>query len=203
MFIPDSLFEDDQLFKTLETQHSYLLGKSVSQNDIDNLGNNHPEDSQIQELLQNLIWHFQNSGNGYRSWRARMDSFYVLEFVKFHYGFGIMPFEEGEKLEERISSFSSCLQLGVELQKMFQYIEKKTADGYQSKKNQGDLFGEEILMIYNFHNTFISKNERFFMENPDIGSDYWYDISLNKRKEDNEKLIIEAIKAHQYYFHQK
>jgi hypothetical protein len=130
---------------------------------------------------------------------ARIAGFFVLDFRKANYGLDIMKFDKGEKLEEIMQLMSSSFKLHEELQNIYSYIYKKISGGYLHTQNQINVFGEEILMIYSFHNTLIKKNENLF-SNPEMVR-YCQTVELNKIKELNEEIINENIEPNQYYFH--
>jgi hypothetical protein len=203
-FIPDSLFKEDHLFNTLENRYSYLQGKAVQKTEIDSesLGNQKSKHSCVQKILQKLIVQFQNSQDDDDSWVARMEGFYVLHFLKFNYGIGIMELDKGEKLEEKISLRASSFLLWDKLFAIYKYLIEKKKDGLDSRETQENFFGEEILLIYGFQNILISKNEHL-LPNPEMELYVQSDRMINRRKEQTEQIIMDTIKSKKYYFHQK
>jgi hypothetical protein len=199
--IPDSLFQDDQLFNTLEKYAQCLLDKSPSKiNSNHKQGHNHEE---IINILQESITQFQNRQDNENAREERIAGFLVLDFVIANYGLEFMEIGKKEQMEEKMRLMSTSIQLSVELEKTICYsLEiKKLMNINKEDELVRNQIGEEIMMVYNFFNLLVSKNHHIF-SNPGM-EDYIQADELESLKLRNEKIITEMIESKTYYLHHK
>jgi hypothetical protein len=166
--IPDSLFENEKLFKTLEASRSYLLEDSVSQNKQKNIRMEDPNYSHIRELVQELISKFQENRVSDGTQDNRIASFFVLDFIRANYDFDIMCVGKGEEFKKKMDLMSSSLGLLEELLKINAYIHRREQGhcGLKGSKidnnNKRNKFGEKLLIFYNYLHLLHSKHQSLF-----------------------------------------
>jgi hypothetical protein len=200
MHIPDSLFQDDKLFKALEECHSYLSDKSLSKRKPENWENQDSNYSQIRNMVQDLIIEFQEDQDFFfTQTNKRIASFFFLDFITSNYDLEILELEQGDKFEEKMRLTSSSFALLDDMGKIERYINKIKGIGADYQGTKINELGEEIMLVYSYLNLLLSKNQHLF-NNSEMQA-YCQTHMLNSMKENNEADVTQVINSHQYYFH--
>ncbi|KNZ46234.1 hypothetical protein VP01_7452g1, partial [Puccinia sorghi] len=142
----DFLFEDDNLFHTLE-EHSSNASKSSSSQGKNTL--NHGEInqySQIRKRVQAIIQIFNTSEDE----QMETAAFFVLDFIQSNYGLEILDIQKGELNQEKMSSMSSKFQLFSELENITWYIDNQIPS-HLTLEDQIKSMGGEAVMIDKYY----------------------------------------------------
>ena len=163
------------------------------------LRNQNPNYVKLQKFVQYLIYIFQDNGDSNLTERNRKRSFFFLDFVKTHYGFGMLELEKGEKFEEKMSLMSSSFQIWGELENIKWYLQNQGILGRNIAATKKNKNGEEILMIYKLSRYLISKHQSFFLDSE--MSNYCRTSSLKLQVQKIDELIMKIMNQYRYYYH--
>jgi hypothetical protein len=202
ILLPDFLFEEDNLFSTLEHALGNLSDKSLVKPspEIECSTNQDAKYSKIRTIFEKLIIQFHDDQEDHAAQGKRVVSFLVLNFVKAHYGIEIMNIEKGSKLVEKMELMSLSFQLLSALQNLISYVDLRRYLGILNKEDIKYKFGEEILMIYKYFLLLLSNNQTLFSHIPGMEA-YCQTTDLNRMKELNEITLTRLMSSKKYYFH--